>query len=183
MLFRSIQTFSLPAVYEYVSLPKLDADAFLTARIAGWEDLSLTPGSANIYFDGAYVGESYINPFETGDTLTLSLGRDKKIVVKREKLKEFSSTKLFGGNKERTFTFEISVRNTKKEALTIVLLDQVPLSQDKEIEVKVLELSEGIKDDETGKVAWNLALQPNETKKVRLSYSVKYPKNKSVAGL
>lgn len=178
-----IQSFSLPAVFEYVALPKLDVDAFLTARIAGWEDLSLTPGAANIYFDGAYVGESYINPLETGDTLTLSLGRDKKIIVKREKLKEFSSSKLFGNIKERSFTYEISVKNTKKEALNIVIQDQVPISQDKEIEVKITELSNGVLNDVTGKTEWRLAIQPNENKKVRLSYTVKFPKNKQVSGL
>ena len=178
-----IQSFSLPAVFEYVALPKVDADAFLTARIAGWEDLNLTPGSANIYFDGAYIGESYINPLSTGDTLALSLGRDKKIVIKREKLKELSSTRFLGSTKERAFTYEISVRNTKKESMTLVVEDQVPISQDKEIEVKIDELSGGIKNEETGKVFWKITLQPNETKKIKFAFAVKYPKNKMVNGL
>jgi uncharacterized protein (TIGR02231 family) len=178
-----IQKYNLPATYEYVSAPKLDADVFLTAGITGWDALSLTAGPAYVYFDDGYVGESFINPVETGDTLTLSLGRDKRIIVKREKLKEFSSIRLFGSNKERTFAFEITVRNTKKDAINIVIEDQIPVSQDKDIEVKAEELSGAALIAESGKLTWSLSLQGNETRKLKFSFAVKYPKDKTVTGL
>lgn len=178
-----IQSFNLPAIYTYESTPKLDGDAFLTARLTGWENLSLTPGAANVYFDDAFVGESFINPSETEDTLSVSLGRDKRINIKREKLKEFSSTKLFGNNKERSFMYEITIRNTKNAATEILLQDQLPISQNKEIEVKSDELSNGELNAETGTVKWKLKLQPNETKKLRLGFTVKYPKGKQIEGL
>ncbi len=178
-----IQSFQLPASYSYEATPKMDGDAFLTARLTGWENLSLTPGSANIYFDGAYIGESYINPGETEDTLTLSLGRDKRINIKREKLKEFSSTKLFGAYKERSFMYEITIRNTKNTSAEILLQDQIPVTQNKEIEIKVDELKGGDHNIENGTVKWKLKLQPNESKKLRLGFTVKYPKGKQIAGL
>ncbi|MEP7264207.1 MAG: DUF4139 domain-containing protein, partial [Bacteroidota bacterium] len=178
-----IQNYSLDATYQYISAPKMDADAFLVARITGWDALTITPGPANIYFDEGYVGQSYVNPLQTGDTLTLSMGRDKRIIVKREKLNEFSSARMFGGNKERSFTYETFVRNTKKEMVTIVVEDQLPLSQDKDIEIKQDELSGGVVTAETGKVTWTLTLQPGETKKFKFGFSVKYPKDKVVNGL
>lgn len=178
-----IQSFNLPAIYSYETTPKLDGDAFLTAQLTGWEELSLTAGSANVYFDGTYIGQSYINPAETEDTLTLSLGRDKRINIKREKLKEFSSTKLFGANKERSFMYEITIRNTKNVAAEILLKDQLPISQNKDIEVKTDLLSNGDYNSENGTVKWKLKLQPNETKKIRLGYTVKYPKGKQIEGL
>ncbi|MFN8152997.1 MAG: mucoidy inhibitor MuiA family protein [Bacteroidia bacterium] len=178
-----IQKYNLQAEYNYVAIPKLDADAFLTAKITGWEDLSLSPGGANIYFDGAYVGESYINPAESNDTLEISLGRDKRIVVKREKLKDLSGNKLFGGNKERNLSYDITVKNGKKEAISLILLDQVPVSMQKDIEVKIDELSGAEYNSETGEVKWKMQIPAGETTKKRLTFKVKYPKDKQIMGL
>jgi uncharacterized protein (TIGR02231 family) len=178
-----VQKFTLKSTYNYVGLPKLDGDAFLTTSVTGWEELSLSPGGANIYFDGAFVGESFINPAETSDTLEISLGRDKRIVMKREKLKDISGNKFFGGNKERTLAFDISVKNGKKEAVTVVLYDQVPLSNQKDIEVKIEEMSAAQYNSETGEIKWTLTLAPGETVKKRLAFKVKYPKEKQIMGL
>ena len=178
-----IQKYNLKAEYNYIAIPKLDADAFLTARVTGWEELSLTPGGANIYFDGAFVGESYLNPMETNDTLEISLGRDKRIVVKRDKLKDLSGTKMFGSNKERAITYEFSVKNGKKESITLILMDQIPVSMQKEIEVKVEDLNGAEYNSETGEVKWKLQIAAGETSKKRLSFKVKYPKDKPINGL
>ncbi|MFN0187770.1 MAG: mucoidy inhibitor MuiA family protein [Bacteroidia bacterium] len=178
-----VQKFTLKSTYNYVGLPKLDGDAFLTASVTGWEELSLSPGGANVYFDGAFVGESFINPAETSDTLEISLGRDKRIVMKREKLKDISGNKFFGGNKERTLAFDINVKNGKKEAVTMVLYDQVPLSNQKDIEVKIEEMSGAQYNSETGEIKWTLTLAPGETVKKRLAFKVKYPKDKQIMGL
>lgn len=178
-----VQKFTLKSTYNYVGLPKLDGDAFLTTSVTGWEELSLSPGGANIYFDGAFVGESFINPAETSDTLEISLGRDKRIVMKREKLKDISGNKFFGGNKERTLAFDISVKNGKKEAATVVLYDQVPLSNQKDIEVKIEEMSAAQYNSETGEIKWTLTLAPGQTVKKRLAFKVKYPKDKQIMGL
>jgi len=178
-----VQKFNLKSTYNYVGLPKLDGDAFLTASVTGWEELSLSPGGANVYFDGAFVGESFINPLETSDTLEISLGRDKRIVLKREKLKDISGNKLFGGNKERTMAFDISVKNGKKEAVTMILYDQVPLSNQKDIEVKIEEMSGAQYNAETGEIKWTLTIAPGETVKKRLAFKVKHPKDKQIIGL
>jgi len=178
-----VQNHSLNATYSYSAAPKLDGDAFLLAHIAGWQELNLLPGNANVYFEGSYVGESYFNPQSTDDTLHFSLGRDKRIVIKREKLKEYSSNQVLGSNRTRTISFEISVKNTRKEAIQIEVEDQLPVSQDKEIEVKAIELSGADLNIETGKLVWKLSLAPGESVKKRLTFSVKHPKDKIVSGL
>jgi uncharacterized protein (TIGR02231 family) len=178
-----LQSYDLTAFQEYFAAPKLDRDAFLTAGITGWSQLSIMPGQANVYFDNAYVGESYINPAETGDTLYVSLGRDKRIIIKRDKLKELSSTKFFGGNREKAVAYEITVRNTRKESVKLTIEDQLPVSQDKDIEVTAGELSGAERDETTGKLRLTMTLSPEETKKIRFSFNVKYPKDKQVIGL
>ena len=130
-----------------------------------------------------YVGKTMINPSQTSDTLNLSMGRDKKVSIKREKVVDKSGTKFLSSKKEQTFTYDITVRNNKKEAIIMLLKDQYPLSTDKEIEIELLQKDGAKANLETGILTWDLDLKPNETKKIRISYLVKYPKDKIIGNL
>jgi uncharacterized protein (TIGR02231 family) len=173
----SLKEIKLPASYKYYSVPKVENEAFLLAEIADYSKYNLLRGEANIIFEGMYVGKTFIEPNQTGDTLNLSMGRDKKVSIKREKVADKSGTKFLSTKKEQTFTFDITVRNNKKEAVELLLKDQYPLSTNKEIEVELLQ-SDGAKiNTETGILTWQLQLKANENKKFRISYRVKYPKD------
>ena len=173
-----LKEYEVPAAYKFYAAPKLDKDVFLLAEIADWEKLNLLPGEANIIFEGTYIGKSFIDPSSTQDTLNLTMGRDKRVVVKREKLIDFSSVKFLGTNKKQIFTYEITVKNNKKDAIDILVKDQYPISQNKEVEVELLEKSAASDNEETGVLTWKLKLAPGEVKKLKISYSVKYPKDK-----
>ena len=169
---------SMPSVYKYYSVPKLDKESYLLAEVSDWEKLNLLPGEANIIFEGTYVGKSFIDPASTNDTLNLTLGKDKRVIVKREKLVDFSSVKFLGSNKLQTFTYELTVKNNKKDAVNFILKDQYPISTNKDIEVELLSDGGAMINKEIGVLTWKLPLAPNESKTVRFSYSVKYPKGK-----
>lgn len=178
-----IQSHEVKADYEYFSIPKLDQDAFLVAHVTDWENLSLLSGNANIFFEGTFVGESHIDAQNTSDTLSLSLGRDSKVVVKRNKLKEFTRKNFIGLNKKEEHAFEIEVRNTKKESISILIEDQIPVSQNNQIEVEPIDVGGATFDKVSGKLQWKLNIGAGESKKVLFKYSLKYPKNKIVSGL
>lgn len=178
-----IRNYEMKSEYIYSVAPKLDADAFLIAKATGWEDFNLLPGEANIFFEGTFVGKSFIDPNNIKDTLSVSLGRDKRIVVKREKLKDLTSRNLIGSTKKESYAWEISLRNTKAEAVKIVVEDQVPVSQNTQIEVSVLDTGGANYNKQTGKLSWELELKPNETRKVVYKFEVKYPKDKQISGL
>lgn len=169
---------SIAAVYKYYAVPKLDKDAYLLAEVTGWEKLNLLAGEANIIFEGTYVGKSFLDPASTNDTLNLTLGKDKRVVIKREKLTDYSSSKLIGTNKLQTITFELTVKNNKKDVISLILKDQYPISTNKEIEVELIESSDAADNKEIGVLTWKMELAPGESKKVRISYSAKYPKGK-----
>ncbi len=170
----------VPASYRHFAIPKLDTDAFLVAQLSGWEKYNLLNGTANVYFQGTYVGETQLTTQNTNDTLTLSLGRDKKVIVKRERLNEFSSKRFIGSNIRELVTYRITVRNTKPEAIRLTLEDQVPVSQNSDIEVNVEEVSGAKRDQETGKLSWQVDLKPNETRTFDIRFEIKYPKGKTV---
>lgn len=178
-----IRSYEMKADYNYSVAPKLDRDAFLLAKAIGWEEFSLLPGEANIFFEGTYVGKTYLDPNSIKDTLTLSLGRDKRIVVKREKLKDLTSRNFIGSTKKENYAYEISVRNTKSEAIKITVEDQVPVSQNTQIEVTLQDAGAAKYHKQNGKLIWELELKPSETKKMVYRFEVKYPKDKQVEGL
>lgn len=173
-----LKEYEVPAAYKFYAVPKLDKDVFLLAEIADWEKLNLLPGEANIIFEGTYIGKSFIDPSSTQDTLNLTMGRDKRVVVKKEKLVDYSSVKFLGANKKQVFTYEITVKNNKKDTIDILVKDQYPISQNKEVEVELLEKSDALDNTETGVLTWKLKLAPGEVKKLKVSYGVKYPKDK-----
>lgn len=178
-----ITAHELAATFRHFAVPKLDTDAFLLAEVTGWEQYNLLSGNANVYFEGTFVGESFLEANNTKDTLMLSLGRDKKVLIKREKITEFSSRKLIGRNELETIAYRITVRNAKKEPVQLTLEDQLPISRDSQVEVELLEAKGAEQNKETGQLTWKLRLNAAETQTLELRYSVKYPKGKMLTGL
>lgn len=174
----TLKEYQLPCVYQYYAAPGIDKDAYLLAQLTGWEKLNLLPGEAGIMVEGTYIGKSRIDPNSIQDTLNLTLGRDKRIVVKKERITDFSSVKFLGSNKKQVFTYEITVRNNKKEKVRMILKDQYPVSTDKEIEAELLENGGANINHDTGILTWNLELAAGESRSYRISYSLKYPKDK-----
>jgi len=178
-----VKKLDVPALYRNQTTPKMMQNAYLMADVIHWQDLDLLPGSVNIYYAGAYVGKSYISAQSTTDTISFSLGMDKKVIVKRERVKELCATKWIGSNKTQTFAYTITLRNTHTDSLKIEVYDQVPVTTDKDIVIDVLDKGGAAQETDSGKLTWKISMAPGETKKLSFSYSVKYPKDKVVQGL
>lgn len=176
-----VTSFTLPAKYMHYAVPKQDADAFLMAKVVGWNTLNLVSGKASVYFAGAYLGQSFINTASVDDTLSLSLGRDKRVALSRKKQSELSKRQLLGNNEKETFYFETTVRNNRDKEINVLLEDQLPISSDGQIEVAMLEISGAVLEKNTGKLSWNMKLAPGESKTVTLGYSIKTPKSMQVS--
>jgi uncharacterized protein (TIGR02231 family) len=175
-----IQRTTTPADYKYVTTPKLSALAYLTGNITDWAEQNLIGGEATLYFENTFVGKSYLNVNQLKDTLTVSLGTDNSILVKREKRQDFTSRKVLGSNKTETYSFLITVRNNKTNPVRISVNDQIPISSNSGIEVDAVELSGGKHNSQTGEIKWDLEIKPQETRELILTYSVKYPKDKTI---
>jgi uncharacterized protein (TIGR02231 family) len=173
----------MTASYKYSVAPKLDADAFLLADATGWEEFNLLPGEANVFLEGTFVGKTYLDPQSIRDTLHVSLGRDKRIAVKRNKLKDVNSRAIIGINQKETYGYEITVRNNKSESILITVEDPIPVSMNSQIEVSLRNSGGGKYNPVTGKLVWEIALKPNESRRLAYDFEVKYPKDKLIAGL
>jgi hypothetical protein len=152
-----LESYQLPAAFQYFSIPKIDKDAFLIAYLVDWEKYNLLEGEANVFFEDTYVGKTLLDVRYASDTMELSLGRDKQVSLKREKMKD-----------------------NKAQSIKMTVLDQVPVSTNQEIEVQLQNLSGGKLDTETGEVKWEFELEPGEQKVFDLKYVVKFPKQKNL---
>jgi uncharacterized protein (TIGR02231 family) len=175
-----IQTKEISSLFEFTAIPKLDRNAFLMAKIFNWEDLNLMQAQANIFFDGTYLGKTFINPTETNDTIQLNVGRDNGIVMERKLLKEKSKEKTLQGEKISTKTYQITIRNTKNTNVVLNLMDQIPLSNDITIKVQLLDAGNGNLDETNGQISWKLNLKSKEMKKISFTYEVKSSSGKAL---
>ena len=173
----SVEEYAVPAGYEYFCAPKADKDVFLMANITDWEDLNLLEGEANIFFENTYIGKTLIDTRTASDTLILSLGRDKSVTVKRELQKSNTSKRFIGSKKEENRSWKITVRNNKLSNINLQLVDQIPVSQSSDVEVKQQNISGAKMNSESGELIWNLTLPPKQNKEIDVQYMVKYPKS------
>lgn len=176
----TLKEFTLPAVYTYYAVPKMDREVYLVAEVSDFEKLNLLRGEANIIFENMFVGTSYIDPAVISDTLKLTMGRDKSIVIKRERIMDEKSSQVSGGSKRQIFTYDIQVRNNKSSPIQLILKDQYPVSTDKSIEINLVDNGGAQVEKERGELLWKVELKPKETKTYRFTYMVKYPKDKVV---
>ena len=170
--------------YRYVAIPKLDRDAFLQAQISDWENLNLLPGKSNIFYEGIFIGQGHIDVRNLTEPMTVSLGRDKRIIVSRDNDQNFTSKpEFFGSTVSQKFSYNINVKNTRKETIKLVIIDQAPISSDSEVKITDLKHDGAEYKGETGAIQWTLNLEANEAAKLPFAYTVRYPKDMRVNGL
>lgn len=175
-----IKTFEVPAHFQYVAVPKLDKGVYLNAKVIDWQELNLFEGEINLFFEDEFHGKSFLNLTQAKDTLEISLGKDKSIVVERKPIKNYTSKQFLSSYKKDSKAFEIFIRNNKSVPINVLIYDQFPISTNKEIEVEDLEYLEATLEEYTKIITWNLNLSPKTEKKVALKYQIKYPKYKEV---
>jgi len=176
-----LTSFAQSAIYGYAVVPKLNKEVFVTVQVLANDLVNQISGEANVYFDGTFTGKTFVSP-TANDTLLLTLGKDKRVQVDRIKLKDFSSKSFFGSTKKEQTTYEIKVKNTQKDAIILTIEDQIPVSNNSEIEVKLLEYEGATYDVNTGKLTWKMELKADESKSVKFSFEVKHPKDKPLTG-
>ena len=175
-----IKNVDLEANYKYYTVPKVDKSVYLVAQLSKLDELQLVPAKANIFFDGTYMGETYIDPTTMDDTLFLSLGKDPNIITKKTLLKKETKNKIVGQKMEKTYAYSIEVKNLKSRAIRIVVQDQIPITQNSDIEIEALETSRGKFNERTGMLEWEFTLKPKAEKDIKLTYEVKYNKDKNL---
>lgn len=176
-----INTYKIPATYEYFAAPLLNENVYLTASFKDWEQHQLLPGEANIYFEGTYAGKTVIDPYTTKKEMILSLGIENNITVTRQQDRDFKSKPFVGNNRIVDRKYLLNVKNNKTTPINLKLVDRIPKSQNKEIKVDDLLFDDANYNENTGVLTWDIELQAKSTKEKTFSFQVKYPKGRHIS--
>ena len=177
-----LKDYTINAEYTYYSIPKLSDETYLVATLSGYEKYNLLPGQATVTFNNTFIGKTRINPNTADSLFTVTLATDPRVSVKREKQKQFCDTKHVGNTTTTTESYLITVKNNQNKQVKLTLKEQYPISADKDIEVKVTEIKPAATYNKTGigVVTWETELKEGETRTFSVTYSVKYPKDKTI---
>lgn len=173
----------IPADYQYFTAPNYNREAYLLAKIKDFNKYNLVSAPASIIFENMYIGETRISPDQTNNEMNITLGSDPKINIRREEVQDKSGEKFLSSYREKVITYDLVIKNNKKEQISIEVKDRFPLSNNEAVKIELLDKSGAAKDDEKGFLTWNIKLSPSETKKLRVSYKVRYPKDYTINGL
>jgi uncharacterized protein (TIGR02231 family) len=173
----SVKTDTLSATYVHYLVPKFDSEAFLLARVTGWENLNLLPGDANIFYEGTYIGATVLNPQVINDTLELALGRDNGITVTRTRLPIKEGNRILGNDVTKAISYELRLKNNKSKAIHLIVEDQIPVSQVKEIQVEVKDTGKASFNQVTGLLKWDLTVDTKAYKSLKFAYEITHNKD------
>jgi hypothetical protein len=175
-----IKQHKLSANYTHLAVPKLSPNTYLKAAVTDWEQYDLLSGQVNLFFEGTYLGNSVLDVSTTNDTLELSLGRDPNVIVTRKATEDYRNRNFFGGKVSDSRGYTINVRNKKKQPINLVIMDQVPISADETITVKVDRDAYFRLNETTGILTWKQKLEAGGSRETRFGYTVKYSKGVNV---
>ena len=175
-----IDKYAVPASFSYFTAPVINENVFLTAKIGDWQQYNLLPGEVNVYFEDSYSGITHINPYATTDSLTISLGIDPNVAIKRKPINNFKKTTFIGNNRVLNKSYEIEIKNNKPTAIDIVIVDRIPVSQNKDIKVDDIETGTSDYDSKKGILKWKTTISPNQSNAYTFSYTLKYPRYRKI---
>jgi len=144
----TITVVDLDAKLAWISAPRSTSTAFLQCRVKNTSNFSLIAGRSNVFMDGNFVAKAYIPDVSPYEFFNCSLGVDPAVRVtyhpRRKTVSHQGGTLL---NKTKTeiskFSQRISIKNTRPGPLEyLIVQDQVPVSEDERIKVKVHNPSE-----------------------------------------
>ncbi|MBQ7268732.1 MAG: DUF4139 domain-containing protein [Bacteroidales bacterium] len=180
-----LKHYSLPAKYMHFAAPRQSSQVFLTAVIDGWDNYRLLPGQATVSYAGAYAGKTSLGSAQADGSIRLTLGVDPAVTVTRERSEEMKAPAAIGNNVTVSCGWRTVIRNGSGKTISLQVKDQIPVSTEKEIEVKNVRLlpESGALNAESGIISWEFSLAGGQAQETVVSYKVKYPSDKPLNGI
>lgn len=166
-----------PVAIERKVFPALASDAFLVAEINSPSAQVLPGGSASLFVGADPAGTAQLRLVAPGEAFTLPLGLDRAIrPVRNVELKQ-AEQGFIGKDELGQYLVTIEVPNPYRSPVAVRVLDQWPVTDDKEVEVKLLETRpSAIQDKVKGSLEWRLTVPARGKALISFTYSIRRPK-------
>ena len=166
------------------TVPKRDEKAYLYAKLTIARGTPILPGPVALFRDATFVGNGRLPLLAPGEEHELGFGVDDAVKVRHAIAEEKrSESGIITSSKTDTRNFRMTIKNLRERPINLVVLDQVPISQNADIKVELTGKTAPTKqnlDDKRGVVSWEMKLEPDEEKVVEHGYRVTWPSAKKV---
>lgn len=185
----AITTQSFPGTFQYSAVPKLSPYVYLKTKVTNASEYAFLPGPSNIYLDGSFVGNAALDLVPPGQEFTTWLGIDQGVTVERKLLeRKEGEAGLFGGSKTLTYRYEFEIKNNKQSAIELSVWDQLPVSQNDEIKVELVQPkyssdTDALKINSQKYIEWTYQLNAGQEITAPFSFKVTWPEDMQVSGL
>ncbi|MEM7579829.1 MAG: mucoidy inhibitor MuiA family protein [Cyanobacteria bacterium P01_A01_bin.80] len=173
-----------PCDFYYIAMPRLVSFAYLQARVKNNPNgATLLPGTANIFRDNIFVGTSELENTVPGEEFKLNLGIDEGVKIKRDLVEREVDKKFIGKLRRITYGYRLQISNLLDTEAQLELIEQLPISRNEQIKVRINRTNPQIQSGEMGILQWNLNLTPQEKQEIYYQFTIEHPPQLRVMGL
>jgi len=173
-----------PCNFSYIAMPRLVSFAYLQARVKNNSNgATLLPGKANIFRDNIFVGTSELENTVPGEEFKLNLGIDEGLKIERDLVEREVDKRFIGNLRKITYAYRLQISNLLQIEANLELMEQLPVSRNEQIKVRLNRTNPQIQPGEMGILQWNLTLAPQQKQEIYYQFTVEYPPQLTVMGL
>ena len=173
-----------PARLEYVAIPRLVNFTYLQAVITNpATGVTLLPGKANILREQTFVGTTSLENIAPSQEFTLNLGIDEGWQIERNLVQRQVDKKLIGNKKRVTYAYRLIINNLQARESSLKLTEQLPVSRDERLRVRLIQVEPKIKLGEMGVLEWSITLAEGGKQEINYQFTLEYPPEVSIYGL
>ncbi len=173
-----------PCSFSYITMPRLVSFAYLQAKVKNNSNgATLLPGKANIFRDNIFVGTSELENTVPGEEFKLNLGIDEGLKIERDLVEREVDKRFIGNLRKITYGYRLQISNLLDTEAKLKLIEQLPVSRNEQIKVRLNRTNPQIQPGEMGTLEWNLTLAPQDRQEIYYQFTVEHPPQLTVMGL
>jgi uncharacterized protein (TIGR02231 family) len=162
-----------------IAVPRLDHTAYLQATATNTTDEILLPGQTMLLRDGALIGTMDLDTIAPGVEFTLPFGPIEGLRLSRTlPVRAEGETGILSTSSQIEESATLKIENKTTEAWDVRVLDQVPYSEQEDLEITYTatpEPTETRVEGVRGHLAWDMSLPPGETREIKLDHVISWP--------
>ncbi|MCW6052437.1 mucoidy inhibitor MuiA family protein [Lyngbya sp. CCAP 1446/10] len=173
-----------PSQLQYIAVPRLVSFAYLQAIVTNpMTGATLLPGQANIFRDNTFVGTLQLANISPGQEFKLNLGIDEGLKIERELVERQVDKKLIGNQRRTSYAYRLIVTNLQQLPVNLTLKEQLPVSRNEQVKVRLTQTNPKIVAGEMGMLEWIMSLPPQAKQELDYQFVVEHPPDLTVIGL
>ncbi|AVH69069.1 mucoidy inhibitor MuiA family protein [Nostoc sp. 'Lobaria pulmonaria (5183) cyanobiont'] len=173
-----------PCSFDYGAMPRLVSFAYLEANVKNSPNgATLLAGKANIFGDNVFVGTTRLENIAPGQEFKLNLGIDEGLKIERDLVERLVDKRLISNQRRITYSYRLIVTNLLDKEVNLKLTEQLPVSRNEQIKVRLNRSNPQIQLAEMGILEWLLTLPAQERREIYYQFNVEYPPDLMVVGL